>query len=316
MLDCISFFESHYTKSTSYNSKYYLTHSILLSIFETFQDYEKTFSFLLQKEYINTPRITLTNKGRLLYDSYKFQNTHCLFVDESGDPGIFPTKHREKHPFFTYGFAYVKNPKNLNVQLKRYLKKIHKKGIYPKEIKELKFSTNKSVLGKFGYGANDIKEFMKNDDKIRMQVLSIIKKNTDHVYASILNKKSINRTTWTPETIGNFMFNRSLFDHIFPNLHTIIPPKIIIDAGRLSGKKLNSFYEYMDKSESYRAFTKKKKYSGFIDNIQTVNSTKKPGIWAADMIAGSVKYSFLYNDAKYYDIIKNKMLTKPIIFWE
>ena len=127
-----------------------------------------------------------------------------------------------------------------------------------KKLHSFKFSTNKSVLGEFGYGANDIKEFMRNDDKIRIQALSIIKENTDHVYASILNKKSINRTTWTPETIGNFMFNRSLFDHVFPNLHTIIPPKIIIDAGRLSGKKLNSFYEYMDKSESYRAFTKKK----------------------------------------------------------
>jgi hypothetical protein len=66
---------------------------------------------------------------------------------------------------------------------------------------------------------------------IRTDVCNIIGKYSDGVFATIVDKQTITKPTWTPETLGNFVFAQTLHTNILntPNFEL----SILYDSGRL-----------------------------------------------------------------------------------
>ena len=78
-------------------------------------------------------------------------------------------------------------------------------------------------------------------DFIRKQVNSLIVSAADGVFAGVLDKRTIKRQTWSSEEIGNFLFDRSLYDNILPNIEDFNNLTVIYDKGRLDSKRTQEF---------------------------------------------------------------------------
>ena len=239
---------------------------------------------------------------------FRIVSDFTIHVDESGNATLNKPEHIKKYPFFVLGFVFCKNPELLQKGMARLLVKLHKRKKYHRNIAELKFNPYRA-LEKQGCSRNEIRTVWEpHFDFIRKQVNSLIVNAADGVFAGVLDKRTIKRPTWSSEQIGNFLFNRSLYDNILPNIGDFNNLTVVYDKGRLDSKRTQNFNQYMTDTESYRAFTGSKKYSGTMDRFQDVDSYSDSGIWAADFIAGSFRHAYLYDDHAYVNILKPKFI--------
>ena len=147
-----------------------------------------------------------------------------IFVDESGDFGLTSRSKR----FATVGFVYSKNPSLLRKKLRRLLKRYHFKNKYPRHLSELKFMLPYSELIQRDYSVEDLNNIYNPQmPKLRSEALTIIRDHVDGVYAAILDKPSRTSSTWTTETIGNFVFVETFYVNILNQLRLPNPPLFI-----------------------------------------------------------------------------------------
>lgn len=230
-----------------------------------------------------------------------------IFVDESGNAGL-KKSHSTKYPFFIMGFTFCNDPQKLKVELGRAIRKLHRRSKYAPKLKELKFYP-KPALEKLGYTKDEISRYWEpHFPEIRHTVTSLITQHCDGVFAGVLDKRTIWKSTWTPERIGNYLFNKSVYQYILPNLVFANPPDILHDRGRISGATTQSFHQYMLGTDSWLSYSGGKRYSGNIVKIKEVDSIFNSGIWASDFVAGSFRHSFLYGDSTYVSMLKPKFI--------
>ncbi len=233
-----------------------------------------------------------------------------IFVDESGNAGLKNKSHNSKHPYFIIGFTFCKEPLKLKNALYDLLNNLHKDKKYAQKLKELKFYPYRA-LQKLGYSQSEIEqEWQPHFNQVRQETVSVIAKYSDGIFAGILNKQTVLRDSWTPETIGNYLFNQSLFYKILPQIKFNSAPEILFDKGRLSHDQTQEFNEYMLNTDSYLENVGIKRYSGSIITIKDVNSVYNSGIWSSDFVAGSFHHSLMKRDSSFLSVLKPKFIGK------
>lgn len=231
-----------------------------------------------------------------------------IYVDESGNAVLNKPSHTQRYPFFVIGFAFCCDPTTLKIEMSRLIRKLHRQGKYHPQLKELKFNPY-NALEKLGCTKTEIQNVWEPQfDLVRKLTNNLIVKYVDGVFAGVLDKRTIGRQTWTSETIGNFLFNRSLFRNILPTINFANTPDIIYDKGRLDPNRTQLFNKYMLDSDSYLTWAGIKKYSGNVISFKDEDSLCNSGIWTADLVAGSFRHAFLHNDLTYTDILKPKFI--------
>lgn len=230
-----------------------------------------------------------------------------IYVDESGNSGLRNNNAR-RYPFFVMGFCFFCDPSKFKIEMKRLLKKLHRKRKYHPRLKELKFSPD-SALEKLGCSRIDIETLWKpHFDYVRKKTNELIAQQANGVYAGVLDKRTIIHRTWTSETIGNFLFSQTLFKNILPLAGFSSTPEVIYDRGRLDPNRTRSFNNYLLNTDSYLSNMGLKRYSGNAVYFRDENSIQNSGLWGADFVAGSFRRMHLYNDATYLNILRPKFL--------
>jgi hypothetical protein len=170
-----------------------------------------------------------------------------LFVDESGEIGLSPLSRR----YFIFGFVYCEDPLPLQYNLNGYLKRLHQIDAYPKLLGELKFNLPRQRLRKKGYTELNLQRYDKFTGYIRKSVCDILCRYSDGLFICIVDKTTIIEKTWTPETLGNYVFANTLHNDILNKLTLNQGLKIYLDAGRLSRIPANKFRQYLFDKDSY-----------------------------------------------------------------
>ena len=225
-----------------------------------------------------------------------------VYVDESGDPGLDPTR-LQKRPYFVFGYVYVRDPADLNKRLKRLLKRLHLRDRYPPKLRELKFYIPHEWLTRHGYTNEQYTAYAAGMSDIRKQVLGILAAHTDGVFAAVVDKRGA-YDTWTPKWLGNYTFAQTLFHGVMRAIKADDQPTIIYDKGRLSQSGESSFESYLLYQQIDFAF----KYN--IPRLlvpklpHSASSIYHPGIWAADYVAGAFYHKHQANDARYANILR------------
>lgn len=180
-------------------------------------------------------------------------------------------------------------------------------GKYPAPLKELKFYIPTSSLIKQGYTPEQCHTYVDNMPDIRKQVLNLLTRYADGVFAAILDKRMAKRT-WTSERLGNYVFAQTLIVNIMRQIKLDRPLAIIYDKGRLSPSREASFDSYLLRTQDHFNNPHFKSYSGFVDSLRSVSSLFFPGIWAADCVAGEFYHKYMASDDYYSNILKPIMI--------
>jgi Protein of unknown function (DUF3800) len=231
-----------------------------------------------------------------------------IFVDESGDPGLTDAASVRAKPFYVVGFVYVCDPVQLRTRLRRFLRKAHKKGWYPPLLTELKFYLPKRWLFENGcpYAEVDAK-YMPHLDVVRNRALHIIADHVDGVFAAVLDKRRA-LPTWTSLRIGNYVFAQSLIYDVLNALAPPVCPEIVYDKGRVSGANTAKFREYLSRKDVIVGSQKAKRYTGAMPPPSDVSSHSEPGIWAADMVAGSYYIRYQAGEKSFSNILTRRRI--------
>lgn len=231
-----------------------------------------------------------------------------VYVDESGTITLNKPTLIRQYPFFVVGFVICRQPYLLQKGMKKLLIKLHKRRKYYRKIMELKFNPY-SALEKQGCLHDEIQtKWEPYFDYVRKKTNFLITDIVDGIFVGILDQRTINIWTWTPETLGNFLFNRSLYDDVLPNIGNFNNCRVIYDKGRLDSKRTKNFNRYLRNTQSFRKHFGIKRYAGNVTEFKDIDSLSDPGIWAADFVAGSFRRAYLYNDRTYMDILTPKLI--------
>lgn len=231
-----------------------------------------------------------------------------VYVDESGNAVLNKPEHIKKFPFFVIGFVVCQEPQLLRKKMRRLMIKLHKRRKYYRSIMELKFNPY-SALKKQSCSKIEIRtRWEPHFDLVRKQANSLIANTVDGVFAGVLDKRTVGRNTWTSERIGNFLFSRSLYQNILPNVGDFDDLTVIYDRGRLDPKRTQSFNRYMQNTKFNLERNRTKRYAVNVTTFKDVNSLSDPGIWAADFVAGSFRHAYLTGDQTYVDILRHKFV--------
>jgi len=206
-------------------------------------------------------------------------------VDESGDTGFKPSSGR----YITFGFVHCENPDLLRKVLKYQLRVMHEGNSYPSEIREFKFSLPQVKLLNKGYSREEIIDYENNGRRIVSELTNSL---TNGVFASALDKQTKWYATWTPERIYNYIFQKSLGQHV---LSSVTNPLVYFDKGKWD----------MVTEQGFRSYLKYK-----FDNIgvNAVYSHDEPCIWTADFVAGAFFQRLTFQNTKWFNLISESSL--------
>jgi len=238
---------------------------------------------------------------------YKKVDSEVIFVDESGDPGL-GQKSIDKSPYYTIGFVYCKNLPVFKKQMKRLLRKVHKRKQYPRHLEELKFHLPKSDLIKKGYDLDQLKKYETKLPLIREQAIEIICNEGSGVFGATLDKNSRKCDTWTTERIGNYIFAQTLIRNVMNNIQPRHTPVVLYDKGRLSAAKNEAFKDYVVRKDAYLRDVGISEYEYTLPKPDHRSSYTEPGIWAADIVAGAFRYKHMEVDSHYADLLATKYI--------
>jgi hypothetical protein len=238
-----------------------------------------------------------------------------IFADESGNPGLNKRSITDS-PFFVIGFVYCENPTKLRKNLKRLLIKVHRQKKYPPNLNELKFYLPDSDLIRKGCEIDQLEKYKNNLPGIRNKCIEIICSETTGVFAAVLDKKSIEKPTWTPETIGNYIFAQTLTRDIMSEITPRYNPSILYDKGRLSSTKTEQFKKYLANKDSYLEEIGIREYSGKLPIPEERSSYAEPGIWAADIVAGAFQSKFAHGEPSSANSLATKYIGGGVrLYW-
>jgi hypothetical protein len=227
--------------------------------------------------------------------------SEVVFVDESGDPGLTPEA-ISKGRYFVIGFVYCRSPGLMRKKLKRLLKRLHPKK-YPPHLRELKFYLPRTELFHSGYSEESLDHFEEYQPSNRMKAIRVLNETCSGVYAAVCDKtKAVEG--WTSERLGNYMFAQTLVVNVMPLVNPAHSPIVIFDKGRLSASRTNEFKIYLVNKDRYFESMGIRRYSVNLGPPIDVSSLDEPGLWAADIVAGSFRHAFNAGENEYREALQ------------
>lgn len=240
-----------------------------------------------------------------------------IFVDEAGDIGLTSKPQIQLKPYYVVGFLYSQDPNELRKRLRRILKRLHIRNMYPPHLTELKFYLPYTDLIQQGYTVTQLDtQYAIHMPVIRTQVIQAICNYANGIFAAVVDKRKA-KQSWTTETLGNFVFAETLVSDIMNTLSPPNPPIILYDKGRLSPAKTALFQKYLVNKDQYFQRRGWKRYRGSLSTPLDLSSTLEPGIWAADLVAGAFYHKYSHKDWTYANIFsKIKIGSGERLYWK
>jgi hypothetical protein len=219
-----------------------------------------------------------------------------------------------------YAFIHCNNPSALRETLSDCLIRLHKTNKYPFHLKELKFNLPTTNLLRKGSALNDLQIYHSHSTSIRNDICNLITKYSDGIFASVVDKTTIKKPTWTPEELGNFVFAQTLHTNILnaPGLPTAL--SVIYDSGRLAKSKVGSFHSYIFKKDNYyKNMGFRTNDKNYLLDVRDMSSGIEPCLWAADFVAGAFYHKYAHNNPLCADVIMGscKLIGDGLrLFWK
>ena len=221
------------------------------------------------------------------------------------------------YPYYVVGYVYCQRPSQLRVGLKNLIKKAHRRNRYPPTLTELKFYLPRANLRNQGYTHEQINKYEEEYlPTLREEAIKIICSEASGIFAAVCDKNSRTQQTWTPERLGNYVFAQTLVLDVMNHISPSYLPSILYDKGRLSLTQTKNFEEYISNKDSYFEKIGIKSYKGQIPVPMEQSSHMEPGIWAADIVAGSFECKYKHNEPHYSDLLKGKYISSgERLYW-
>ncbi len=183
-------------------------------------------------------------------------------------------------------------------KLRRILKRAHLRGKYPPQVAELKFYLPETDLYQKGLKRKEIERFRGLMPLVRQKAIEAVTRSGARTFVTVVDKTKAYRT-WTQEELYNFVFAQTLLVNVMNALSPPNPPLIVYDKGRLTPFGTRQFAQYILNKDAYFESRGLKKYRGSLGVPNDVPSYREPGIWAADLLAGSFYHHYENNDPTY-----------------
>lgn len=241
-----------------------------------------------------------------------------IAVDEAGDPNVPP----KGSDYLVFGcvFCDIKEANKIREKMREVLKTIEKRGVWPEQLNEIKFSVSKNKLKMMGVKQQIIDKYYMQREETRKYILTEISELSKSIrYAvSSINKKRSNPLSKEPQALYASSLMRPIRDKFLVTFNN--------SEGKF-GQKLLPDKEFLiipDKGFSQKAkldidSIAKGRRKGNLKPVAEIkiedakDSRNEPLIWISDMIAGSYYKEIGDNDVSYSSIIKDMEFDKSIL---
>ncbi|MCD6195535.1 MAG: DUF3800 domain-containing protein [Staphylothermus sp.] len=237
-------------------------------------------------------------------------STIWIAIDESGDLGFS----EKSSKYLVLAFAFTLKPEYVRKKLKRLLKKLVRKKVWPKELHELKFSLSKTKLKERGIWYD---KYISNLMDTRIVVLKEIRKLPIQAAVSIVEKRMVsNHLRSDPNKLYNYAMVHPLVIYFIPKYN---PPahsyiEIVLDK-RIGSRAMEALQNYFHRKYDYMVnFEGRINYRAYFE-LHQKPSHLEPLIWVSDYIAGSINHYLVKKDSTYIDLIKEKLFS-CLYFWK
>ena len=224
-----------------------------------------------------------------------------ITIDESGDLAFNFNKKSSKFFIFSFIFCEEANAEILRETMITVRDNLIKKGLWPRDLQELKFSFNYKRLQKIGIKPKILSAMRNKQEEIRLTVLRELSNISKYLslYLSIVNKPQVsNKMRGDKKLLYNFYM-------IEPLLNDFIRPgerfKILLDKNMNKEAELRLGSYLNQKKEFYYANL----HTDQLIELQQVNSKSEPLIWIADHVSGATFSKFEYNNPVFYNEIEH-----------
>ncbi len=231
-------------------------------------------------------------------------------VDESGDLGFSG----RSSMYLVLAYVFTTDIHNIRKTLRRLLRRIVRKGIWPRTLNELKFTLSKARLRRQGI---DPEKYIRYLDDVRLLVLDKMRTMNIHAAVSIVEKnRAREHLREEPDKLYNYALVHPLITRFIPKYNPAPGSRInIVLDKRLGSRAMASFRDYVKNKYNYM-----REHAGRISydarfNVEQVSSHTEPLIWIADYIAGSVNHYMAKGDAEFLEHIREKIFDCRY-FWE
>ena len=204
-----------------------------------------------------------------------------MYVDESGDLG-FSDKATK---FFVIGYLACDSSLGIRLEMKRLLKRLHRKGAYHIKQNELKFC--------------------RMGDVCRKAVLEKIVQSNVNIGVIVVEKQHVK-----PDLKGklpilyNWLMVHNIISALLPSLEAGQRIQMMFDKS-LSKTRIAAFNQYVKEKASYLSCVRGNSLSPSSIVSNHIDSKLEPCIQAVDSVSGAYFHKYEYNDKVYADIIKD-----------
>lgn len=200
-------------------------------------------------------------------------------------------------------------------KLRRILKKAHLRGKYPPQAAELKFYLPETDLYQKGLEKTQIAWFRGLLPDLRRKTIQAIVSSNAKTFVAIVDKTKV-RSSWNQEELYNFTFAQTLIVNVMNVISPPVIPLVVYDKGRLTPFRTHKFAQYLVNKDSYFQNQGLKKYRGSLGIPNNVPSYSEPGIWAADLLAGSFYHKYQNNDSTYSKLFSGTEIDSGVrLYW-
>ena len=202
-------------------------------------------------------------------------------MDESGDLG-FSDKSTK---FFVIGYLACDSSLGIRLEMKRLLKRLHKKKAYHERQNELKFC--------------------RMDDVCRKAVLERIVQSNVNIGAIVVEKRHVKPDLKDKLPIlYNWLMVHNIITTLLPSLETGQKIQMMFDKS-LSKARIADFNQYVKEKASYLSYVRGNNLSPNSIISNHIDSKLEPCIQAVDSVAGAFFHKYEFNNKVYADIIKD-----------
>ena len=208
-----------------------------------------------------------------------------VFIDECGDLGFSP----KSTSYFVVAYLVLEYPFDIEIIIKRLLKRLHKSRKYARGANELKFS--------------------KSSHYVRRKVLGKICKSNVEIGFVILEKKKVKpRLRQKRNVLYNYVIVNTTMPKILPYLERSGRLSIVVDKS-LPRSSREAFNGYAKSKATWIWRFRLGASVKTLRNIEVLheNSQNSSCLQAVDFLAGSCFHKYEFSNNSYYDIIKNKV---------
>ena len=240
-----------------------------------------------------------------------------IAVDESGNLG-FNFSRRGTTRFLVIAFVFTPDAFSARKRMRRLLRKLTRKGLWLREVPELKFSLSKARAVEMGVEERKAERVAEALREVRTSVLKEIRKLEERglcAAVSIVDKRQAKAELRNrPDVLYNYVLAHPLITRFIENYNP--PPgtrvTVLLDK-RLGARAEHALREYVGEKYRYMRDMLRVSYDVSIE-LRQVNSADEPLIWIADYVAGSVFMLFEHGEYSYCDVIRS-LIFDCAYFW-